>query len=70
MRQLFMFGAVAAIAGAAQAQTTVQVYGLLDAGVEYVTNANAAGDNRVRLNSGGTNTSRIGFRGTEGLGGD
>jgi len=54
---------------AAYAQSNVTVYGLLDAGVEYVTKANAAGDSLVRQTSGGTNTSRIGFRGTEDLGG-
>lgn len=58
-----------AAAGSAHAQSNVAVYGLLDAGVEYVTNANAAGDSQVRQTSGGTNTSRIGFRGTEDLGG-
>ncbi|TFW09262.1 porin [Oxalobacteraceae bacterium OM1] len=56
-------------AGAAQAQTTtVQVYGLVDSGVEYVNHANAAGDSVLRVTSGGQNTSRFGFRGSEDLG--
>jgi predicted porin len=53
----------------AQAQSSVTVYGLIDSGVEFVNHANAAGNNVVRLSSGMMNTSRIGFRGTEDLGG-
>jgi len=53
----------------AQAQSNVQVYGLMDAGVEYVTNASPNGDSMTRVVSGGKNTSRWGFRGTEDLGG-
>ena len=52
----------------AQAQTSVQVYGLVDAGVEYLNHANAAGDSVVKVVSGGKNTSRWGFRGSEDLG--
>jgi len=51
-----------------QAQSNVQIYGLLDANVEYLTNANPAKNSVTRLNSGGANTSRFGFRGTEDLG--
>ncbi|MGO4479451.1 porin [Massilia sp. 2TAF26] len=53
----------------AQAQSNVQVYGLMDAGVEYVTNAGPNGNSMTRVVSGGKNTSRWGFRGTEDLGG-
>lgn len=60
--------ALAAIGGAAQAQTNVTIYGLIDNGVEYTTNANATGDKQVRMTSGGMNTSRWGLRGTEDLG--
>ncbi|HTD06969.1 porin [Undibacterium sp.] len=52
----------------AQAQSNVQVYGLIDANVEYINNADAAKHSLARLNSGGANTSRFGFRGTEDLG--
>lgn len=53
------------------AQNSVQVYGLLDTAVEYVTNVNAAGNNLIRMPnlSGGIAPSRIGFRGAEDLGG-
>ncbi|ALK98286.1 porin [Massilia sp. WF1] len=54
---------------AAQAQTNVQVYGLIDAGVEHLTNAGPNGADMTRVISGGKNTSRWGFRGTEDLGG-
>lgn len=65
-----MLAAFAAFATTSvQAQTSVTIYGLVDSGVEYLTNANAAGNGLVRLNSGSMNTSRIGFRGTEDLGG-
>ena len=54
---------------AAYAQSNVQVYGLIDAGVEYVNHANAAGDSAARVISGGKNTSRWGLKGSEDLGG-
>lgn len=54
--------------GAAHAQSNVQVYGLIDAGVDYTTHTNAAGDSATRVISGGKNTSRWGFKGTEDLG--
>ncbi len=56
-------------AGAAQAQTNVTLYGLVDTGVEYANHANAAGNSVMRVTSGGQNTSRFGFRGVEDLGG-
>jgi predicted porin len=58
-----------AIGGAARAQSNVQVYGIIDAGVEYATNATPTKGNMTRVISGGKNTSRWGFRGTEDLGG-
>lgn len=60
-------------AASAQAQTSpsssVTIYGLMDAGIEYRTQNNAAGDGQWRVNSGGLNTSRLGFKGSEDLGG-
>lgn len=61
--------ATLAIGGVAHAQTNVQVYGLIDAGIEHLNNANAAGSGITKVISGGKNTSRWGFRGTEDLGG-
>ena len=45
----------------------VTLYGLIDAGIVYTNNANGA--SLWRLNSGTVNGSRVGFRGTEDLGG-
>jgi predicted porin len=60
---------LAALSLNASAQTNVQVYGIMDAGVEYVNHANANDGSQVRVVSGGKNTSRWGFRGSEDLGG-
>jgi predicted porin len=58
-----------AAAGAAQAQSNVQVYGLIDAGIESLNHASASQGSVVKVISGGKNTSRWGFRGSEDLGG-
>lgn len=50
-------------------QRSVQIYGLIDAGVEHVTNAGIEGGSMTRVVSGGKNTSRWGLRGSEDLGG-
>lgn len=55
-----------AVAGAAQADSAVTFYGLLDAGVEYVNHTE--GGHTARMLSGGKNSSRFGLRGTEDLG--
>jgi predicted porin len=53
------------------AQSSVTIYGIVDAAVEHYTNADAAGNSVTRVPSlgGGMFPSRIGFRGTEDLGG-
>jgi predicted porin len=56
------------VAGTAAAQSSVTIYGLMDAGVEYVSHAGPDGG-VTKLTSGGKNTSRWGLRGTEDLGG-
>jgi predicted porin len=61
--------ALAAASGAVQAQTNVQVYGLLDMGVEVANNKTPTGGSQTSVISGGMNTSRWGLRGTEDLGG-
>ncbi|MEF7616459.1 porin [Aquincola sp. MAHUQ-54] len=65
-RSLLCFAALAAVAGTASAQSSVTVFGILDAGVRYVKNGDR---DQVLLSSGGVATSRLGFRGTEDLGG-
>ena len=59
--------ALLAIAGAATAQSTVTVYGKVDLGL--VVDSGAAAGKSVRLSSGVTGGSRIGFKGSEDLGG-
>jgi predicted porin len=59
--------AVLAIAAPAMAQSSVTVFGIVDTAVTGV-DASGAGS-RVGLSSGGNAASRLGFRGTENLGG-
>lgn len=58
----------------ALAQSSVSLYGVLDAGVRYSTNAgidlaNTSGKSRLNANSGGKEGSRFGLTGSEDLGG-
>lgn len=56
--------------GAAMAQTQVTVYGIVDAAVARTTNADTAGNAVTKVSSlSGSLPSRIGFRGSEDLGG-
>jgi len=77
-KSLFALAALTAVAGAAQAQSSVTVYGILDVG--YIgTNSNttstlagANGQAKVTANQIGASaesSSRLGFKGTEDLGG-
>ena len=54
-----------AAAGAANAQSSVTLYGIVDAFVQYADGA----DSETRIQSGGLNGSRLGVRGSEDLGG-
>jgi predicted porin len=56
--------------GAAQAQSTnVTLYGTLDAGMRYNSNANTAGDAQTKTLSGFQTPTNFGIKGTEDLGG-
>lgn len=76
-KSLFAIAAVGAFAGAAQAQSSVTVYGLLDFGYGYAQQRNNTGatgvtvtnQNTSGFSGNGESTSRLGFRGTEDLGG-
>jgi len=61
---------LAAAATGANAQTNVTLYGVIDTGVEYITNV-GGGDSLTRMPTltGGQLPSRFGFRGTEDMGG-
>lgn len=54
------------------AQSSVTLYGVADAGIEYLSNvpsASSGGSSQVRMTSGNMSTSRWGMRGVEDLGG-
>ena len=56
-------------APAVHAQSSVTMYGIMDAGIEYTNHAAPEGGSSVKLKSGNKNTSRWGLRGVEDLGG-
>lgn len=62
----------ASLSAGAHAQSSVTLYGIADAGVEFLTGApNATGEatHLLRAESGGVKSSRIGLKGSEDLGG-
>ncbi|KAF3998705.1 porin [Glaciimonas immobilis] len=64
--------ALSAVAGIAQAQSSVTIYGVVDAGVVYVNNQQkptGGTGSVIALNTGGVTPSIFGFKGTEDLGG-
>jgi predicted porin len=65
-KSLLVLAVVSTFAGAASAQTSLSVYGLVDAGLVRE-NGGPAGD-VTKLTSGVQNGSRLGFKGTEDLG--
>ncbi|MEN9341548.1 MAG: hypothetical protein RL178_860 [Pseudomonadota bacterium] len=69
---LIASAALAMVAGTAQAQSSVTVYGIIDTGYNNVENTTSAGvktdTTQIRTN-GEASTSRFGLRGTEDLGG-
>lgn len=68
MKKSLVALAVLAAAGAASAQSSVTLFGVVDATIAYGKGSN--GGNHVwRLTNSGYNSSRLGFRGTEDLGG-
>ena len=61
---------VLGIASAAHAQSSVQIYGIMDLAVEHLNNVGPGKDDLTRMPSlTGSAPSRLGFRGTEDLGG-
>lgn len=73
-KSLLAVAVLAIFGGAAQAQSSVTIYGSVDGGVRRVTNANAAGDSVLGMSNGITssgisNSNRLGFKGVEDLGG-
>jgi len=68
-KTVFALAAFGLIGANAQAQTNVTIYGVIDAGLTYTSKVGPKNDSRISLDSGDMATSRIGFRGTEDLGG-
>ncbi|WP_179404934.1 porin [Burkholderia guangdongensis] len=66
-KSLLALIALGAFAGAAQAQSSVTLYGIVDEGLLFNNNAN--GGRQYQLASGNLSGSRFGMRGTEDLGG-
>lgn len=62
-----LLGAVAAISFSAQAQSSVTIYGIIDAGITYVDNQ--GGYKQYKFADGVNYGNRLGFRGVEDLGG-
>ncbi|AET94848.1 porin (plasmid) [Burkholderia sp. SFA1] len=71
-KTLIVGAALATLAGAAQAQSNVTLYGLIDAGITYTNSqvtGGAGGHSNWQMTSGGVQYSRWGLRGAEDLGG-
>jgi predicted porin len=70
-KSLLAVAAIGAFASAAQAQSSVTVYGIMDVGFQGVTTRNGSTKTNVTRFSGegSETTSRLGFKGTEDLGG-
>ena len=72
-KSLLALAVLGAFAGAAQAQSSVTIYGIVDTGVVYTSKAVNTGTgntgSKFSLNSGIIQGSRIGFKGVEDLGG-
>jgi predicted porin len=70
-KSLIALAALATVATAAQAQSSVTMYGIIDAGITTMSNVASGSDNKTAtgMTNGGLSTSRWGFRGSEDLGG-
>jgi predicted porin len=71
-KKVFAAATLAVFASAAHAQSSVTLYGIIDAGISYVNNSKTATgghDNLVKYDDGVAQGSRWGLRGTEDLGG-
>ncbi|WP_454728090.1 MULTISPECIES: porin [Cupriavidus] len=67
--KLFAAAVAALTAGGAYAQSSVTLYGIVDAGIEYQNNQPGGSHSVTRLTSGNLSSSRWGLRGVEDLGG-
>src|SRR4051812_24354305 len=68
-KTLLAFALLGAFAGTASAQSNVTVYGVVEIAVNYADNGAATNARTFSLDNGTSLPSRIGFKGTEDLGG-
>lgn len=67
---LLLAAAAASVAsGSVMAQTNVTIYGIVDTSIRYLSSDNAAGQKNFIVTNGAISNSRIGFKGSEDLGG-
>lgn len=64
-----LLAAAGLVSGGAMAQTNVTIYGIVDTSIRYLSSDNAAGQHNFVVTNGAISNSRIGFKGTEDLGG-
>ena len=69
MKKSLIALAVLAASGAAMAQSSVTLFGIVDTGLGYVSNATGNDSSKYGVGTSGNATSRLGLRGTEDLGG-
>ena len=68
MKKIAIAAGLASLAGMAAAQSKVEVFGVIDTNITRLTGTGAS--SKLGLATGGANISRLGFRGTEDLGGN
>lgn len=68
-KTLLALAVLSSLSAVAAAQTNVTIYGVADAGIAYDKNISGASSSTWKLQSGQQSTSRLGFKGTEDLGG-
>lgn len=68
-KTLLAFAVLGAFAANASAQSSVTIYGIIDAATVYTTNQTASGGSKMSMEAGQMAVSRWGFKGTEDLGG-
>lgn len=69
MKKVVSILGFSALASVAHAQSSVQLYGLMDVGMEYLNHAGASNASATRMIGGNMSGSRWGLRGSEDLGG-
>jgi predicted porin len=67
-KSILALALIGAFSGAAFAQSSVTVYGIVDMGVQRDDNGTSANSTKYSLDSGAQSGSRLGFKGTEDLG--